>query len=753
MQYEAFQTESNRENTMNLPLRKRPVEFVKAAVYDPSQDLIKLLSEKPKQVEKEELRNQEEDFEMINVETSEDSPVLIPVETPADIPIEIPVEVSVEIPVEVPAESEESVEVPVEVIEISKSEDRMTDVDAETLGSPPPDIIVTPDVIVTHNAPDECVSGTTNLSKNKKPGKLRKSKKSKIHDIPDDALFFVDNEGDDKPKKVKAVYSDPSPLPIPGSHLEFEPTMSIGNVLLTTSKNSKGEIYTSLPKRTKKLSNLNSFDEDSTIYELDDDDDDLLERNLYKSYDAYIQGVMDNLQSDDDSQDDEAKLQPDDGDGIYDELDIDFEEEARYIASAQGIESDDDIVEEDYDDNDTVLSTANTVRKLKIGSDAGEKELEDTGPEYGFLPEDYETFDNTLIETIQIRYGSTANKYFLKCLLLTGTYDFQWIDQDIFEDFLLENGMPEHRLKAYLKFVEKQVTPQELDENDYDFPISDSSFDEEDDYGRGVISDDDKGLDDLIQFTQKYEGLRNVAFEPTHGLQKRGKKRKELILDNIDDEDLRKSLQAQFDIRYESKKEKKKRWDQNVAKEHAKSQDLSLKYPYTLHIKEIRDEFEAFYSDIKRNSMAFPPLDSHGIKTIQKIAYLFNMKSRKFGTGLKSHAVVIKNKRTFRSHPDYHSVNQLMRQRPVFNRIDQKRAKTTIEHEQQKSSRRGIPSKAHVQEGDIVGANAPEISGDNIGRQLLVRMGWSNGQGLGADNRGIPEPVIAKVKKTKLGIR
>jgi len=32
-------------------------------------------------------------------------------------------------------------------------------------------------------------------------------------------------------------------------------------------------------------------------------------------------------------------------------------------------------------------------------------------------------------------------------------------------------------------------------------------------------------------------------------------------------------------------------------------------------------------------------------------------------------------------------------------------------------------------------------------------LGWKSGQGLGSDNRGIPEPVVAKVKKTKLGLR
>ena len=53
-----------------------------------------------------------------------------------------------------------------------------------------------------------------------------------------------------------------------------------------------------------------------------------------------------------------------------------------------------------------------------------------------------------------------------------------------------------------------------------------------------------------------------------------------------------------------------------------------------------------------------------------------------------------------------------------------------------------------------MGEKAPEIDVNNIGRQLLERMGWSKGQGLGAhDNKGISEPVVAKVKKSKLGLK
>ncbi|KAK9234247.1 hypothetical protein V1525DRAFT_391639 [Lipomyces kononenkoae] len=45
-------------------------------------------------------------------------------------------------------------------------------------------------------------------------------------------------------------------------------------------------------------------------------------------------------------------------------------------------------------------------------------------------------------------------------------------------------------------------------------------------------------------------------------------------------------------------------------------------------------------------------------------------------------------------------------------------------------SKRGTGSFRH-RDGDVVGRNGPEIDIDNKGRQLLEKMGWVPGSGLG----------------------
>ncbi|KAH3672430.1 hypothetical protein WICMUC_004266 [Wickerhamomyces mucosus] len=729
MQNEAFNTEDNRESTMKLPLRNRPVEFILSTTYDPTRDLIKNLSEKNKKS-----RIIENEINVVD-ETKTGTEDEFIDNSIDDIEVE-----------------EEEIEDEIEdEIEQDKSEE--VELDEE--------------LVYSEEFNDGNLESVNRIDiKIKKP----ENEVDQLQSIPDSNLFFVDDQGSDK-IKIKTVEIEETIAPIKSApNTEFNPVLSVGHVHLSTVANDKGESEVHLPAIGKKNKNLKNINFDGSIYELDNDsDNDLYDtntpntRDLYQSYNTYISRVLNNLDKMDEDDEDNEELE--ELNGIYDELDDDFEEEANFIA---GLEEESEEEELNGDINQRL-----SVQKLKNLKLEETNELDESNePEYGFLPEDYETFDISLVDIINIRYGSTSNQYFIKSFRLTGLDEFQWIDQDIFQDFLLENGMPEHRLNAYFKFVQNQLQPQdELNEKDYDnLPISDSSdedvYDErnyelsedendnDDDNDNDNDDGEDEGLEDLVKYSKRYDGLRDMEVEPTQALKTRGKgRKKELNLDHISDMDLRQSLADQYQSMRQSKREKKSQRESNIQKEHSNSKDLSLKYPYSFHIKEIRDEFELFLHDSKRQALTFPPMDPHGIKTLMKIAYYYNMKSRKFGKGLKIHAVIIKNKRTFHSLPDYHSIGQLMRQRRVFNRIDQKRPRTEVEAEQSKSSRRGNSSKAHVKEGDIVGADAPEISSNNVGRKLLMKMGWSSGQGLGLDNRGVAEPVIAKIKKTKLGIR
>lgn len=56
-------------------------------------------------------------------------------------------------------------------------------------------------------------------------------------------------------------------------------------------------------------------------------------------------------------------------------------------------------------------------------------------------------------------------------------------------------------------------------------------------------------------------------------------------------------------------------------------------------------------------------------------------------------------------------------------------------------------------EGEIVGAAAPELAAENVGNQLMRKLGWKPGEALGAqNNKGILQPVVHVVKNSRVGL-
>ncbi|KAI8898710.1 G-patch domain-containing protein, partial [Globomyces pollinis-pini] len=54
--------------------------------------------------------------------------------------------------------------------------------------------------------------------------------------------------------------------------------------------------------------------------------------------------------------------------------------------------------------------------------------------------------------------------------------------------------------------------------------------------------------------------------------------------------------------------------------------------------------------------------------------------------------------------------------------------------------------------GDVVGAKAIPISENNFGHRMLLKMGWTPGQSLGASNDGIVQPIQAVIRSKRGGL-
>lgn len=277
--------------------------------------------------------------------------------------------------------------------------------------------------------------------------------------------------------------------------------------------------------------------------------------------------------------------------------------------------------------------------------------------------------------------------------------------------------------------------------------FDDFDLDSDDDYDEYDPDDieDDVTIEQFMSFGKSMK--RQELPMPTMLIKTKGKgKNRKPVLNNTDIfyEDMMEAYLA----RRLSKADKRK------AKE-ATPISLGDKYPYSLHIKEIKQEIELFFNNQEKSALQFPPLDSHGLSTVEKMGGCFGLKSRRLGQGNSKHIVLIKNKRTYRTMPDFTRVNRLLRQQPVFPRMDRKKPRDENWSDINSAKKKKGPKEAfHVREGEIVGEKAPELGQENLGRRMLEKLGWKAGQGLGTEqNKGIATPVAVTVKKSKLGIR
>lgn len=665
MMSEALYTGSHVDQTMKLPMRKRPVEFVKAKdAFDPNKELKK--------------------FEEVSLED--------------------------------------------EAVEFKEAEIEVDDVAEANEERASPVILERDDQIEVQDALEK-----DEVERDEAEGKeVEKDKSGEVNDIQE--VEFVIDEDADPTVDVSGIPPVIVKSKVDAPPLDSDNVLTIGKVSLNTRVNDQGEVEVDLPS----IAHLNNVARPGFVDEHNFEEFEDFDEQNEDVYDDYKENMSDN----DDELEQERRIM----EQTYQSDTDEYESETNFDIMAESSD------EERADESETTPGDPGT-----------EEDNVDEDPEYGFLEEDYD-FDVSKISVSNVRLG-LQNQYYTSCYEYFGHSEPTWLDESDIKEYVLENGVKEHRLESFIKFLTKDlitdVTADQPNYSDVYVSSDEEELESEDEY---KVDSDDDNLDDLIAFTKtKPRAPDELDLEPTRSIRLKGKgKKKQIDIDHDFDMDteLRQSLQEQYLTQRDAKRMRKKAKEDKLVDEGFANNDLFVKYPYTLHIRDIKDELEEFLHDSTRTRLKFPPLDPHGNKTVSKMAECFNFKSKRAGgNGLHLFMEVTKNKRTFLYIPNYNRVAAFMRQRPIFNRIDQKRPKDEItqrDGNKDKDRRRGRDkgSNANVREGDIVGEKAPEIDPNNIGRKLLEKMGWAKGEGLGAiGNQGINEPVIAKVKMTKLGLK
>ncbi|KAI5466532.1 hypothetical protein BGZ63DRAFT_376454 [Mariannaea sp. PMI_226] len=237
---------------------------------------------------------------------------------------------------------------------------------------------------------------------------------------------------------------------------------------------------------------------------------------------------------------------------------------------------------------------------------------------------------------------------------------------------------------------------------------------------------------------------------PSLRRKKKGKGAQAQINFNVSDSEMEQALQAAWKNDRLKKSERKKQREQlralGMLGKKTNPEDMSIRYPNGLSMEQMSDEFRLFLMGTDE-TVIFPPMDKHARKMIHELATAFKIKSKSTGKSEHRRPTLI---RTLRTVPYVQSTfNQAVNRfsRRYFPRLDVKG----------KGSQRPQPPRgnqaATYRDGEIIGAAAPELGIENRGRAMLEKMGWSSGTALGAiDNKGILQPVIQTMKRSKAGL-
>ncbi|TLD19421.1 R3H multi-domain protein [Venturia nashicola] len=182
--------------------------------------------------------------------------------------------------------------------------------------------------------------------------------------------------------------------------------------------------------------------------------------------------------------------------------------------------------------------------------------------------------------------------------------------------------------------------------------------------------------------------------------------------------------------------------------------NLSDAYQEGLNIGDLGDIFRNFLES-DAQEQALPPMDSDRRKKVHELAKAFEINSKSRGTKQDRFPLLIKTKRTKKWNAALFYARTKDVNAGYFPRLDaQSRNKTPGPRAFRRSAGGGgnAPGTKY-RDGDVVGAAAPELGAGNRGHAMLMKLGWAQGDALGAvDNKGILLPISHVVKNSKAGL-
>ncbi|PWW80639.1 hypothetical protein C7212DRAFT_290507 [Tuber magnatum] len=266
-----------------------------------------------------------------------------------------------------------------------------------------------------------------------------------------------------------------------------------------------------------------------------------------------------------------------------------------------------------------------------------------------------------------------------------------------------------------------------------------------------------------------YEGFDVMEWDRPSLTKRKGKGKQHAL--NLSDSEQEAELQASWAKDREKKKIRKQEREARRAEgmlgkkaQTTNKRDSNAKFLEGITMEELKHKIQIFLeNDIQ--CLTLPPMDKKNRKTVHHIAMAFNLKSKSFGSGKTRFPTLFKTSDSTIYEEDSARVAQIMRTEKFLAPPDigggGRRGGGGKRGGRHGGGGGGVAGRARSgaggvvrhKEGDIVGAGAAELGGDNRGRIMLEKMGYKPGMALGAtNNKGIIVPLAAVVKVGKAGL-
>ncbi|EMC99639.1 hypothetical protein BAUCODRAFT_63204 [Baudoinia panamericana UAMH 10762] len=175
---------------------------------------------------------------------------------------------------------------------------------------------------------------------------------------------------------------------------------------------------------------------------------------------------------------------------------------------------------------------------------------------------------------------------------------------------------------------------------------------------------------------------------------------------------------------------------------------------------QVKDELRTFLQNDGQQSRAFPPMAKNERKVMHQVSSALGLKSKSAGSGKGRFTVIYKSsQRVEYSEALLSKVMYASNKGFLVNSSSKgKKAGRQAGKAAAKGPRGGgggggfNGGAAGLRNGEVVGAGASALGRENFGHQLMVKMGWTAGTGLGREHDGTVMPVEQVMRSGRAGL-